>query len=818
MNFTSSSTISPLYSINVMITQMKKLLSICFLIAISFSGYAQTLIRGPYLQSGTSGSMIIRWRTDQPTNSRVSYGTSPQALSQNVNDNAQVTEHEVRLTGLSPRTRYFYSIGSTTTTFQGDANNFFETSPEVGQPGKFRFGVFGDCGTNSAIQAQTRDQLTNYLGNNYMNAWLLLGDNAYSFGFDTEYQSNFFNHYKDKFMKTSPIFPSPGNHDYELSYERQLDHNMAYYKVFTMPTNGEAGGVPSGNKAFYSFDYGNVHFLSLDSYGFEDRATRMYDTLGRQAQWVKADLAANQNKDWVIAYWHHPPYTKGSHDSDTEGELAEIRKNFIRILERYGVDLVICGHSHVYERSRIMGGHYQNADTFNAQTHAQSTSSGKYDGSPNSCAYVKTDQNKGTVYVVAGSAGQFGGTSPGYPHKAMYYSNNSTGGTMLLEVEGNRLDAKWITQSGAILDQFTMFKNVNKTREMDLEYGEKITLSASFNGKYAWSNGETGKSVTVTPTSSREFSVTDEFKCISDVFKINVSQPLTAKLLSFSGAAAAANKVGLIWSTGYEVNSTEFVIERSLNGTDFSDLAKVPSAKNSNEQKNYTWQDPTSADLVNLDTIYYRLRIPGSDGKSLYSNIIDVKIKFNKLSFQLSSFSGVADPENAVTLQWTTELEFNSSHFVLERGLDRTNFEAVANLAAAKNATQTKAYSWIDDTSASVIDQDTLYYRLKMVDVDNEIQLSQIVPVKIQRVNEVMDIEVVPNPSRSDAIQIRLVGKTKAEGKIIVTDQAGKTLSTRQVTLTTKLVPFLPEHSPSGIYFVKFIFEGNSFVKKVVVF
>jgi UDP-2,3-diacylglucosamine pyrophosphatase LpxH len=798
--------------------KMSKLLYACLMICLALDGYTQTLIRGPYLQSGTPGSMIIRWRTDQPTNSRLSFGATPQSLDRNVNDNAQVTEHEIKLTGLSPRTRYFYAIGSSTTTYQGDGSNFFETSPEVGQSGKYRFGIFGDCGTNSAIQAQTRDQLTAYLGNDYMNAWLLLGDNAYSFGFDTEYQSNFFNHYKDKFMKTSPIFPSPGNHDYELSFQRQQDHNMAYYKVFTMPTAGEAGGVPSGNEAYYSFDYGNVHFLSLDSYGLEDQTTRMYDTLGRQAQWVKADLAANKNKDWVVAYWHHPPYTKGSHDSDKEGELAEIRKNFITILERYGVDLIICGHSHVYERSRIMGGHYQNADTFNPQMHNQSTSSGKYDGSPESCPYIKTESNKGTVYVVAGSTGQFGGTSAGYPHKAMYYSNNSTGGTMMLEVEGNRLDAKWITQGGAILDKFTMFKNVNKTKSNDLEYGEKITLSASFTGKYAWNNGETGKSVTVAPTTSGEFKVTDEFNCVADIFKINVSKPLTAKLLSFSGSAAADNTVSLKWATGYEVNSSQFIIERSINGTDFTEVAKVPAAKNSSEQKNYEWLDPTSASITNLDTVHYRLKIPGPDDKSTYSNVVTLKIKLVKLPFKLVSLTGSADAGNAVTLKWITELEVNSSHFIVERAVDGVNFEEVAKVPAAKNSSQPKSYEWLDETSANIINQDTLFYRLKMVDLNNESQSSKTLAVKIQRINKSMDIEVVPNPALADEIQIRLVGKTRAEGKIVVTDQGGKIRSSRQITLTTKLVSFMPENTPPGVYFVKFFVEGDSFVKKVVVF
>ncbi len=198
-----------------------------------------------------------------------------------------------------------------------------------------------------------------------------------------------------------------------------------------MPTQGQSGGVASNSEAYYSFDIGNIHFLSLDSYGKEDSATtRLYDTTGAQVQWIKQDLEANTNKGWIVAYWHHPPYTMGSHNSDAEAELVEIRQKFIRILERYGVDLILCGHSHDYERSKLMMGHYGPEATFDSTTHNLSQSSGLYDGSANSCPYVKDSAGnyQGTVYVVSGSAGQLGGEQPGYPHNALpFFQFNGRG-------------------------------------------------------------------------------------------------------------------------------------------------------------------------------------------------------------------------------------------------------------------------------------------------------------------------------------------------------------------------------------------------------
>lgn len=487
-----------------------------------------TLTRGPYLQMGTSSSVIIRWRSAAATDSRVSYGTSASNLNNTVSDNASVTDHIVQITGLNPNTVYYYSIGSSTQTLQGDANNFFRTAPVIGSTQKTRVWVVGDCGNNSTNQLNVRNQYHNYVGNDITDVWLLLGDNAYNGGLDNEFQSSFYDIYKDKMLKQAVLWPAPGNHDYNNNATLQNTHNMPYYDMFSLPTSAQVGGVASNTEAFYSYNYANIHFLSLDSYGKESNTYRLYDTLGPQAVWVKQDLAADTSR-WRVAYWHHPPYTMGSHNSDSETELINMRQNFIKILERYKVDLILCGHSHDYERSKLMKGHYGNEASFNASTHHLSSSSAKYDGSSNSCPYHKNQSNayEGTVYIVAGSAGQLGGTQASFPHNAMYYSDATNGGSLVLEVEDNRLDGKWVCADGAIRDKFTMVKDVNKTTNLTIGSAQSTVLTASWVGNYTWNSGsKTTKSITVAPTVDTTYTVTDGVGCITDVFNITISSTM----------------------------------------------------------------------------------------------------------------------------------------------------------------------------------------------------------------------------------------------------------------------------------------------------
>ncbi len=522
------------------------------------------LTRGPYLQLATPTGMTIRWRTNTATDSRVNYGLTSASLIQSATDNTSATEHIIQLTGLTPETKYYYSVGSSTQTLQGNADNFFITPPVAGTEKTIRVWATGDCGTAQSVQTNVRNAYESFIGGNYTDVWLLLGDNAYDSGFDSEYQSKFFEPYMaGTVMKQTVLFPAPGNHDYYNTADLN-SRTTPYFQSFTLPVAAEAGGVASGTESYYSYNYGNIHFVSLDSYGTV-AGNKMYDTTGAQAVWLKQDLAANTQK-WTVAYWHHPPYTKGSHNSDTESDLVAIRNNLVRILDRYKVDLVLCGHSHLYERSKIMKGHYGLETTFNSASHNASTSSALYDGSANSCPYVKSTSsvaNEGIVYVVAGSAGKLSGTTSGYPHNAMYYSNNSVGGSLYLEVTGNRLDAKFISETGSILDKFTVMKDVNKKTDTIINSGQAITLNASWNGEYTWTPGSaTTNSISPAPVTTTTYYATDgSYNCMKDTFnvrvKINISGTVTNTICTGTSngsiditASGGAEPYDYKWSNG----------------------------------------------------------------------------------------------------------------------------------------------------------------------------------------------------------------------------------------------------------------------------
>src|SRR5262245_38437134 len=82
------------------------------LVSVYLSGQAVLVTRSPYLQRGSYDSLVVRWRTNVATDSRVCYGASPSTLSSCVTDPQSVTEHIVSLAGLGMNTTYYYSVGS----------------------------------------------------------------------------------------------------------------------------------------------------------------------------------------------------------------------------------------------------------------------------------------------------------------------------------------------------------------------------------------------------------------------------------------------------------------------------------------------------------------------------------------------------------------------------------------------------------------------------------------------------------------------------------------------------------------------------------
>ena len=407
-----------------------------------------TVTRGPYLQVGTSSNLVVRWRTSAVSDTGVRYGTNLASLNLSVSNAALVTEHEILLPGLQPETKYFYSIGTSTQSLAGDATYFFHTSPPPGPARPTRIWTIGDFGTGFPAQHSVRDAYTNFTGSRPTDVWLMLGDNAYSHGFDYQYQSYVFNIYPT-LLRQTVVWPTMGNH--ETGFGSQiLTDDYDYYRIFTMPTNGQAGGVASGTEHFYSFDYANIHFVCLDS-----MTAAFRQPAGVMAQWLQADLG-DTTADWIIAYFHHPPYTKGSHNSDGESDLIQMRENILPILESFGVDLVLSGHSHSYERSFLLNGFYGYSSTASA-AHFINDGDGQTNGTG---AYLKPagglGANQGAVYVVNGrSGGQGGGGALNHP--AMFYST-LTAGSLVLDIDGLRLDARYVSETGTVDDSFTLIK------------------------------------------------------------------------------------------------------------------------------------------------------------------------------------------------------------------------------------------------------------------------------------------------------------------------------------------------------------------------
>ena len=428
---------------------------------------AATLIRGPYLQMGTPTSLMIRWRTDALTNSRVRFGAEATNLDFTVDDAASVSNHIVTLTNLVPDTCYFYSIGSAGETLAGGTNYFFRTAPPVGSQRPIRIWVLGDSGMTNMFAGPVRDAYYNFTGSRYTDLWLMLGDNAYHDRSDSIWQLAVFNTYPT-LLRQTVLWSTIGNQ--ETFNLPTAPPTLPYFDILSLPMNGEAGGVASGTEKYYSFDYGNVHFICLDS--MSSARTDGSPML----VWLEADLAAYTN-DWLIAFWHHPPYSKGSRDSDVFTEQIEMRTNAVRLLEAHGVDLVLGGHSHSYERSYLIDGHYGLSSTFTTNF-LKNPGSGRLDQTG---AYSKNTPgaaaHEGTVYAVAGSGCSTGGGTLNHP--AMFFSTNRLG-SMVLDIHANRLEAKFIRETGATNDSFTLIKGAPQLRVTAIAVsGQKVALGWS---------------------------------------------------------------------------------------------------------------------------------------------------------------------------------------------------------------------------------------------------------------------------------------------------------------------------------------------------
>ncbi|WP_224369238.1 metallophosphoesterase [Hyalangium versicolor] len=364
---------------------------------------ATTLTRSPYLQRVGPNTALVAFRLDSNCAPEVHYGT--QGATDQVARSADSGRiHAVELKGLSPGTEYSYEVvacGARTPTRK------FHTAPVPGTR-HVHFAAVGDFGTGGNDERQMADKMLA----SHPDLFVALGDNAYASGTESEIQNNLFVPLADVLAEV-PFFPVAGNHEYVT------DQSQPYLDNLYLPTS------PSGGERYYSFDWGHVHFVGLDSNCAIGLASKDRCTLAAQKAWLEQDLATSKAA-WKIVYFHHPPWSSGEH-----GSQPLMRREFGPLFEKYGVDLVLTGHDHNYERSKPMIG----------------------DG-------VAPAGQQGITYLVVGGGGAslrpFAASQPSWS----VLRNNSAHGFLDVTVDEGTLTAKLISTTGSVVDSFSLTKKL----------------------------------------------------------------------------------------------------------------------------------------------------------------------------------------------------------------------------------------------------------------------------------------------------------------------------------------------------------------------
>ncbi len=274
------------------------------------------LTRGPYLQSVTAASITVVWDTDIPTRGQVQYGELT-AAAVTATDPADGTHHALTLDGLKPYTRYRYRVLDAGWPLSADY--VFRTAARENQS-NFNFVVFGDTRTGHEIHQSIVDRIAALSPDFVLHTGDLVDNGLSQADWDR------FFHIEAPLMAETSLFPSLGNHE---------ANSPLYFDLFHLPGNGR----------WYSFDYGDAHFISL-----EIDAYARFGTTSEQYAWLETDLATN-SRPWSFVFFHIPPYSSLSEDD----AVLAVRRNLTPLFQKYGVDMVFTGHHHEYQRREVDG-------------------------------------------------------------------------------------------------------------------------------------------------------------------------------------------------------------------------------------------------------------------------------------------------------------------------------------------------------------------------------------------------------------------------------------------------------------------------------
>lgn len=309
---------------------------------------ATGLWRWPYLERATPTSVGVAWTSRTGGTAVIRYAADPTGPWTEVEATAEMfpvsrtgqaedyVAYDVSVDGLEPNTAYCYEVVEDGVVL---ARNLRFDTAWRGTDRPVRILAIGDSGSGSENQMAVRDA---FMAREF-DVFLHLGDMAYGDGTFDEFEQRFFEPYQG-LMHRVPVFPTMGNHEFKT------DNGQPYRDVYHL---FEQALREQDQELYYSFDYGNIHFTVLDSN--DNTLLPIYlDINGRNQDdmfdWMMDDITSS-DADWKIVSMHHPFYSS----SERFVRSAGIER-FRSLLEEAGVDLILVGHDHHYERTMPLRG------------------------------------------------------------------------------------------------------------------------------------------------------------------------------------------------------------------------------------------------------------------------------------------------------------------------------------------------------------------------------------------------------------------------------------------------------------------------------
>ena len=355
----------------------------------------------PYLQNVTQTGITVMWETTRPVAGTVEFGQKGK-FNRKVTEETPVKIHEVRLTGLKPGETYGYRVRYGEEVLQSAS---FTTAPPPGTR-EWRLVVYGDNRSNPDTHAGNVKQIMEFKPGIVLNS----GDLVAQGTIYEQWKTQYFDPMRG-LSEYVPVYTCLGNH------ERNAVH---YYNYISVPEENA--------ESYYSFDYANAHIISLNT----NTKDAPFERGEAQTEWLIRDLEAHRDAEWKIVFFHNPLFRC----HPTRGITSQ-RWVWQPIFDEYGVDLVVCGHDHYYQRTYAVG---------------------NYSGEP----------RRGVTHLISGGGGA--GTYPVVP-KIHAASRRRVHHVTLLDVMGDRMVGRAVDIDGNIFDAFVLDRQTTNSPEEFISYG-----------------------------------------------------------------------------------------------------------------------------------------------------------------------------------------------------------------------------------------------------------------------------------------------------------------------------------------------------------